>query len=120
MATQKNTKKGRNGRLGYAMCLEDIRLITAVSVRNRESSGVLESVRRLIGRVHAEGKKPRIVFVDRGYYVMPVIDALHAEGVSVFDTGHDFEYHTNKNGPFLFMKKMTGQQRYPRMLSNAT
>lgn len=35
METQKNPKKGRSGPLGDAMCLADIRLITAVTVRRR-------------------------------------------------------------------------------------
>lgn len=108
LATQKNPKKGRSGPLADAMCVADIRLITAVSVRRRESNALVVSVLRLINRLDGVGKKPRTIFFDRGYSLMNVIAALHSEGVSVFGTARDFELHTNKHGPFIFKDNKDG------------
>lgn len=108
VATQTNPKKGLSGPLTDAMCLANICLITAVTVRCRETTGLLASVRRLICQFDAEGKKPSTILFDRGYSTMAVIVVLHAEGVYVLGTARDFEKNINKHGPFLIRDNKHG------------
>lgn len=55
---------------------------------NREN-GPLDSVNRLISRINSEGKKPSTVVFQRGYSLMLVISALHAEYICVMGTARD-------------------------------
>lgn len=115
VATQKNPKKGRSGPLGDVACVADIRLISAVSLRRREDNALQESVRRVTGRLGKHGKKPAVIFCDRGYSTYSVIAALREDDISVFGTSRDFHSRTNPNGPFEFLDRKDGPTKLLRV-----
>lgn len=87
VCTQKNPQKDRCGPFIDAACLADVHLLVATSCRQRKESALVSSARRIVRQMRDHGKPPSVVFFDRDYSsTLPVITAMHDEGLSVFGT----------------------------------
>lgn len=99
VCTQKSPQKGRCGPFIDVACLTDVHLLVATSCRQREESASV-SARRIARRMRNHGKSPSVVFFGRGHSsTLPVITAMHDEGVSVFGTVGYKNGARNRNGP---------------------